>query len=475
MRRAKIVATLGPATESKEQLVKLMNAGLNVARMNMSHGTYETHEKVYNNIRKASEESGKTCGILADLQGPKIRLETIAAGPQVLEPGDKFTITVRDVPGDKEVCGTTYKGLPGDVTVGDTLLIDDGNVGLRATKVTDTDVETVVEIGGKISDHKGINLPGVAVSVPALSEKDEADLRWALNLGVDIIALSFVRSANDISRVHEIMEEEGRRLPVIAKIEKPQAVENLQEIIDAFDGIMVARGDLAVEIPLEAVPVIQKQAIEMARRWAKPVIVATQMLESMITNNRPTRAEASDVANAVLDGADAVMLSAESSVGKYPVEAVATMARIIESTEDHGLDRIPPLGSKPHTQGGAVTRAAAELAEFLGAKYVCVFTASGDSARRISRLRLPIPMLTFSHNASTRQRMTLYWGVEGIAADYLDSNEGMVEAVETFLKKTNRAEDGDVVIVVSGTPGQKGSTNRVNVLTIGAPQSSTKA
>lgn len=467
MRRAKIVATLGPATESKEQLIKLMNAGLNVARMNMSHGTYETHEQVYKNIRAAAEESNHTVGILADLQGPKIRLETFADGPHVLEEGDKFTITIRDVPGSAEICGTTFKGLPGDVKPGDPLLIDDGNVALRATKVTETDVETVVEIGGKVSDHKGINLPGVAVSVPALSEKDEADLRWSLKLGVDLIALSFVRSASDIDRVHEIMEEEGRWLPVVAKIEKPQAVEKLQEIIDAFDGIMVARGDLAVEIPLEQVPVIQKQAIEMARRWAKPVIVATQMLESMITNNRPTRAEASDVANAVLDGADAVMLSAETSVGKYPVETVATMARIVEATEEHGLERIPPLGSLPHTQGGAVTRAAADLAQFLNAKYVCVFTASGDSARRISRLRLPIPMLTFSHNSLTRQRMTMYWGVEGLPSDYLDSGDEMVEAVDNFLQQSGRADAGDVVIVVSGTPGQKGSTNRINVLTVG--------
>jgi pyruvate kinase len=306
-------------------------------------------------------------------------------GPVHLAKGATFKITIDEIEGDVDICGTTFKGLPNDVKVGDVLLIDDGKVRLRATDVSDTTVTTEVEVAGDVSNNKGINLPGVAVNVPALSEKDEIDLRWALKIGVDMIALSFVRNASDIVRVHEIMKEEGRTVPVIAKIEKPQAVENLEEIIDAFDGIMVARGDLGVELPLEQVPLVQKRAVELARRWAKPVIVATQMLESMISSSIPTRAETSDVANAVLDGADALMLSGETSVGEFPVETVATMAKIILSTEENGLDRIPALGTKPHTHAGAVSLAAMEIAELLGSRYVCVFTETGDSLKRICK------------------------------------------------------------------------------------------
>jgi pyruvate kinase len=311
--------------------------------------------------------------VLVDLQGPKIRLEKFADGPHELKNGDTFTITTRDVEGTKELVGTTYKGLPGDVRPGDTLLIDDGKVRLEAVSSGAEDVVTKVIVGGMVSNNKGINLPGVAVSAPALSDKDESDLRWGLGLGCDYIALSFVRSASDVDRVREIMREEGRSCPVIAKIEKPEAVDALEEIVDAFDGIMVARGDLGVELPPETVPIVQKMAIEMARKMAKPVIVATQMLESMIDAPVPTRAETSDVANAVLDGADAVMLSGETSVGKYPAVTVATMARILASSEEHGLGRIPPLGTKPRTQGGAITLAAAEVAEFVEAKFLCVF------------------------------------------------------------------------------------------------------
>ncbi|MEY2676032.1 MAG: hypothetical protein RL510_52, partial [Actinomycetota bacterium] len=347
MRRAKIVATLGPATSSYEQIRAIIEAGVNITRMNLSHGSYDVHEGVYNNVRKAAADTGKAVGVLVDLQGPKIRLARFKDGPVMLEKGATFKITIDEVDGDVNICGTTFKGLPGDVKPGDVLLIDDGKVGLRATAVDDRTVTTVVEVPGQVSNNKGINLPGVAVNVPALSEKDEEDLRWALKLGADMIALSFVRNASDIVRVHEIMKEEGVFLPTIAKVEKPQAVEALEEIIDAFDGIMVARGDLGVELPLEEVPLVQKRAVELSRRWAKPVIVATQMLESMISSARPTRAEASDVANAILDGADAVMLSGETSVGEFPVETVTVMARIIESTEENGLDRIPGLGTRP--------------------------------------------------------------------------------------------------------------------------------
>lgn len=334
MRRAKIVCTLGPATDSYDQIKALVEAGMDIARLNLSHGTTAEHEERYQRVRKASDETGRSVGILADLQGPKIRLGRFHEGPVLLERGDEFTITVEDHEGDRHTCGTTYKGLATDVTTGELILVDDGRVTLEVTTVDGPRVHTRVIEGGMVSDHKGLNLPGVAVSVPALSEKDIEDLRWALRTGADVIALSFVRSGRDIQDVHRIMDEEGRRLPVIAKIEKPQAVENIDDIVAAFDGIMVARGDLGVEMPLEQVPIVQKRAIKLAKRNAKPVIVATQMLDSMIDNSRPTRAEASDVANAIIDGTDAVMLSGETSVGKYPIETVRTMSRIVEAAEE---------------------------------------------------------------------------------------------------------------------------------------------
>jgi pyruvate kinase len=358
--------------------------------------------------------------------------------------------------------------LPGDVNIGDRLLIDDGRIGLRATAVDATSVTCVVELGGYISNNKGINLPGVAVNVPAMSEKDEADLRWALNLGADMIALSFVRNAKDIMRVHEIMAEVGRFLPVIAKIEKPQAVAALEEIIDAFDGIMVARGDLGVELPLEQVPLVQKRAVELARRWAKPVIVATQMLESMISSPRPTRAEASDVANAVLDGADALMLSGETSVGEYPVETVTTMARIIESTEDNGLDRIPALGTKPHTHSGAVVRSAMDIAELLGSKYVCVFTESGDTLRRVARLRSRVPILAFATNDELLRKLSLVWGAQSFKVAPVKHTDDMFIQVDEAVLEKGICRIGDEVVVVAGTPpGIPGSTNSLRVHRVG--------
>ncbi|MBO1901944.1 pyruvate kinase [Leucobacter weissii] len=468
MRHAKIVATWGPAVSSYDHTLDLIRAGVNVARLNMSHGTYNVHEGIYRNIRRAENEVGRPIAVLADLQGPKIRLATFADGPYQLEAGDEFAITTRDVVGDRTICGTTHAGLPGDVAPGDPLLIDDGKVALRAVRVTEDTVHTVVEIPGTVSNSKGINLPGVAVNVPALSEKDEDDLRWALGLGVDYIALSFVRDAADVVRVHEIMAEEGVSLPVIAKIEKPQAVDCLEDIVKAFDGIMVARGDLGVELPLEQVPLVQAEAVALARRNAKPVIVATQVLESMIENPRPTRAEASDCANAVLDGADAVMLSGETSVGAYPVQAVQTMARIIAATEEHALDRIEPLGTSPQTQGGALTLAAAEVAEFVGAKYICVFTESGDTVRRMSRLRKPIPIIGFTPRRGTRRRMELTWGARSYEVDRVGSTDEMFEQVDEILLGHGRAEVGDKVLIVAGSPPNVvGTTNTLRIHRMG--------
>ncbi len=468
MRRAKIVCTLGPATESLDMIQALVDAGMDVARINRSHGEPEEHAKVIQNVRAAAQASGRSVAVLVDLQGPKIRLGRFIEGGHDVAVGDTLVITTDDVEGTKDRVSTTFKGLPGDVKPGDPILIDDGKVLVRVVEVDGTDVVTRVEVPGRVSNNKGLNLPGVAVSVPALSEKDETDLRWGLAQGADFIALSFVRNAADYDRVRQIMEEEGRVAPVIAKIEKPQAVENLAEIVQAFDGIMVARGDLGVELPLEQVPLVQKRAVELARRNAKPVIVATQVLESMTTNPRPTRAEASDCANAVLDGADAVMLSGETSVGDYPIETVRTMARIIEATEQLGRERIAPLGSTPHTRGGAITRAAAEIGERIGVKYLVTFTQSGDSARRMSRLRSPIPLLAFTPVESVRNVLSLSWGTQTYQVPQVASTDEMVDQVDKTLQAHGLAETGDYVVVVSGAPvGVVGSTNSIVVHKIG--------
>jgi pyruvate kinase len=468
VRRAKIVCTLGPATATKERIGELVAAGMDVARLNLSHGTYAEHEAVYRLVREASDEAGRGVGIFADLQGPKIRLGEFANGSTQLVSGQAWTITTREVAGDNECASTTYDGLPGDVHAGDQILIDDGKVRLQVVEVDGTDVHTRVVVGGRVSNHKGINLPGVPVSVPALSVKDKEDLRWALHLTVDFVALSFVRSAGDVEDVRQIMREEGVLLPVIAKIEKPQAIDNLDELVRAFDGFMVARGDLGVECPLEDVPFLQKRVIEKARRNAKPVIVATQMLESMITNPAPTRAEASDVANAVLDGADAVMLSGETSVGAYPIEVVETMARIIASTEGHELHHMAAIDWQPRTRGGVIAKAAAEVAERVGAKYLVAFTQSGDSARRLARYRGDIPVLAFTPEAVVRSQLTLTWGVEAFKTQSVEHTDEMVRQVDEELLRIGRVREGDLVVIIAGSPpGIPGSTNALRIHRMG--------
>ena len=468
MRRAKIVCTLGPAVESPEKVRELIAAGMNMARLNLSHGGYEEHQNRLNQVRAAAAEAGVPIAILVDLQGPKIRLARFKDGPHDLARGDVFTITTDEVEGTKERVGTTYKGLPGDCKAGDRILIDDGKVTVEVTAVKGNDVVTKVIEPGAVSNNKGINLPGVAVSVPALSEKDMDDLRWGLKAGADFIALSFVRSADDIKDVHRIMDEEGIRIPVIAKIEKPQAVDNLVGIVDAFDGIMVARGDLGVELPIEDVPLVQKRCVELARDAAKPVIVATQMLDSMITNSRPTRAEATDCANAVLDGADALMLSGETSVGEFAIEAVQTMSRIIQRTEEGGLERIRPLKHEPRTKGGAITKAAVEVGAIVGAKFLVAFTQSGDSARRMSRLRSPIPILALTPDHGTYNRLALSWGVEPMITPVVSHTDEMVKQVDGLLLESKRTTIGDNVIIVAGSPpGIPGSTNAMRVHRMG--------
>jgi pyruvate kinase len=468
MRRAKIVCTLGPAVESPEKVRELIAAGMNMARLNLSHGSYEEHQSRLDQVRAAAAEAGVPIAILVDLQGPKIRLARFKDGPHDLARGDIFTITTDDVEGTKERVGTTYKGLPGDCKAGDRILIDDGKVTVEVTEVKGNDVITKVIEPGAVSNNKGINLPGVAVSVPALSEKDIDDLRWGLRAGADFIALSFVRNADDIKDVHRIMDEEGIRVPVIAKIEKPQAVDNLVSIVDAFDAIMVARGDLGVELPIEDVPLVQKRCVELARDAAKPVIVATQMLDSMITNSRPTRAEATDCANAVLDGADALMLSGETSVGEFAIEAVQTMSRIIQRTEEGGLERIRPLKHEPRTKGGAITKAAVEVGAIVGAKFLVAFTQSGDSARRMSRLRSPIPILALTPDHGTYNRLALSWGVEPMITPVVSHTDQMVKQVDGLLLESKRTTIGDHVIIVAGSPpGIPGSTNAMRVHRMG--------
>ena len=468
MRRAKIVCTLGPAVESIEKITELIDAGMNMARLNLSHGGHDEHQKRLDLVRTAAKKANKAVAILVDLQGPKIRLGRFSSGPHELSRGDTFTITIDDIAGTKDRVGTTYKGLPGDCKAGDIIMIDDGKVSVQVVAVKGNDVITKVTQPGMVSNNKGINLPGVAVSLPALSEKDVADLRWGLKAGADFIALSFVRNAADIKDVHKIMSEVGIKVPVIAKIEKPQAVENLQEIVDAFDGIMVARGDLGVELPIEDVPMVQKRCITMARESAKPVIVATQMLDSMISNSQPTRAEATDCANAVLDGADALMLSGETSVGDFPIDSVKIMARIIERTEDIALDQIPPLKHSPATKAGAITKAATEVGSTVGAKYLVAFTQSGDSARRMSRLRSPIPMLALTPEIGTYNRLALSWGVESLLTATVNHTDEMVMQVDSILIDSKRVKIGDLVLIVAGSPpGIPGSINAMRVHKIG--------
>jgi pyruvate kinase len=467
-RRAKIVCTLGPATATPEKVRDLVAAGMDVARMNFSHGSQSDHKQVYDLVRAASDESGRAVGIMGDLQGPKIRLGTFASGKAEWRAGDIVRITVEDVAGTHDRVSTTYKGLAKDAKPGDRLLVDDGNVGLTVTEVDGPDVVCEVTEGGKVSNNKGISLPGMDVSVPAMSEKDIEDLEFALHLGVDFVALSFVRSPADIDLVHQVMDRVGRgRVPVIAKLEKPEAVSNLEAIVLAFDGVMVARGDLGVELPLEQVPLVQKRTIQIARENAKPVIVATQMLESMINNSRPTRAEASDVANAVLDGADAVMLSGETSVGRYPIETVETMSRIVEAVESESTV-VPPLTHVPRTKRGVLSYAARDIGERLNAKALVAFTQSGDTVRRLARLHTHLPLLAFTPEPAVRSQLALTWGVETFMVPEVDSTDLMVRQVDTSMLSIGRYQPGDLVVVVAGSPpGTVGSTNLIRVHRLG--------
>ena len=441
---------------------------MDVARLNFSHGVHADHGRRFREVRRAAEAAGRNVAVLADLQGPKIRLGSFVDGTAEWATGDRIRITVDDVEGTHDRVSTTYKQLADDVRPGDKLLVDDGNIALIAVEVIDgTDVVCDVTEGGTVSDHKGLSLPGVSVSVPALSDKDAEDLEFALRLGVDYIALSFVRHAEDVKLVHRVMDDVGIRRPVIAKIEKPEAVDRLEDIVLAFDGVMVARGDLGVEMPLEQVPVVQKRAIQVCRNNAKPVIVATQMLESMITHSRPTRAEASDVANAVIDGADAVMLSGETSVGRYPVQAVATMSRIITSVEEAGTE-VAGLQHTPRTPSGAIAKAAMEIGDAMGAVALVAFTQTGDTARRLARLQPTQRLLVFTPVEHVQRQLALLWGAEAYLVWTVKTTDDMVRQVDSALLNRGVCRPGDLVVVVAGTPpATPGATNTIRVHHIG--------
>jgi pyruvate kinase len=468
-RRAKIVCTLGPATHSYERVRALVYAGMDVARLNFSHGSHEDHLQAYQWVREASDESGRGVGVLVDLQGPKIRLGTFTDGSVVWATGETVTITTEPVAGTHDLVSTTYAGLAGDLGPGDRVLIDDGRVALKVLEVDGPRVQLKVLEGGPVSNNKGVSLPDVAVNVPARGYMDARDLRFAWGRGAYLGGVSFARRAADAADVHRVMDEFGARLPVLAKIEKPQAVDKLEEVVSAFDGLMVARGDLGVEMPLERVPLVQKRAIEAARAQAKPVIVATQMLESMITSSRPTRAEASDVANAVFDGTDAVMLSGETSVGSYPVETVATMARIVVAAEEQ-LGQVPKVVPPPGRIADAIAAAAAKVGEEVGAKALVAFTQSGSTARVLAEHRSRIPLLAFTPVPEVRSQLSLVWGVETFLVPEVRHTDEMVRQVDQAMLSLGRMVEGEYVTIVAGSPpGTPGSTNALRVWRLGDP------
>jgi pyruvate kinase len=467
MRRAKIVCTLGPACSTPEKIGELIDAGMDVARLNFSHGDQQTHLKMLNMVRSEAEKRERAVSILLDLQGPKIRVGKFKNGAVDLHAGHEFTITTdTSVLGDENQVSTSYQGLTGDVHIGDQILLDDGFLALAVADVTDREVKTVVVAGGVLKDNKGINLPNVAVSAPALTEKDRADLAFGMRIGVDYIALSFVRDPEDIVLARKLATTEDVRIPVIAKIEKPQAIEQLAGIIEAADGIMVARGDLGVEMGPEKVPLIQKRIIEETNRAGKIVITATQMLESMIRHQRPTRAEASDVANAVLDGTDALMLSGETAVGRHPAEAVRTMGRIITEVETSQVYR----HSVEHTvldlpvSANAIAAAASIAAKRLAVRTVAVMTVSGGAARLMSEYRPAARIVAFTPDEITYRRLALHWGVTPVLISPVATTDEMISTIEQELRERNFSNPGEQVIVTAGVPvGSGATTNMLHV------------
>ena len=477
VRRAKIICTVGPACNSEAMLRDLMRLGMDVARLNFSHGTHAEHALHIERLRRAAEQENRTICILQDLQGPKIRTGRLKDGtPVSLRTGSRVTITPRDIEGSVSVIATTFQGLAQEVAPGARILLTDGLIELRVVRVRGEDVECEVINGGQLGQHQGINLPGIALSIPALTDKDRADLEFGLKHGVDMLAISFVRSAADVREVKQIIANHGSDLPVIAKLEKPQGLERLEEIFEASDGIMVARGDLGVEMPPEKVPVIQKYVIRRSAEWRKPVITATQMLESMIENPRPTRAEASDVANAIFDGSDAVMLSAETANGLYPREAVSMMARIVVEAEGNSGDFTQPRRRRERhsiTVAEAICESVSHAAEDLRMGAIAVFTETGNTARMISKYRPKAAIFAFSQVVPVCNRMNLFWGVRPVRTAQARSAEDMVTTAERELLRQGRIKAGDVLAVVAGTQMASGSTNLMRLHTVSAEKQKT--
>ena len=467
MRRAKIVCTLGPASKEPAFIGNLIEEGMNMARINFSHGDPDDHAAAVAAVRAEAQKRGRSVAVLQDLQGPKIRVGRFVTGSTELEPGAEFTLTTREVPGTDEIASTTYAGLPHDVKPGDVLLLDDGLLSLDVIEVSPTDVVTRVLIGGTLKNNKGINLPGVKVSAPALTDKDRRDLAIGLQVGVDFVALSFVRSPDDIDEaVRLAVRPDGKRVPIIAKIEKPEAIERLEEIVDKADGIMVARGDLGVEMGAEKVPLIQKRAIDLTNARGKIVITATQMLESMITNPRPTRAEASDVANAILDGSDAVMLSGETASGKYPLLAVRTMARIVEEIECSARfkSRFDAANLDFATSANAIAKAAVVAARQMGASAIACVTESGGVARLVSEYRPEARLVAFTSQDDVYRRLALHWGIEPVKAPQSASFDALLVDIERRLLEGKYARPGDLTVVVVAVPiGAGHSANTLHI------------
>jgi len=470
-RHSKIVCTIGPATRSTRMIRKLMQAGMDVARLNFSHGTHEEHAQSVAMLREVAIEERRPIAILADLQGPKIRTGALAGGGTVmLRAGQRFVITTAKVLGDSTRVNTTFLPMPREVGKGDRILLSDGLIELRVEHTNHTEVICQVANGGFLGEHKGINLPGVKLHVPALTDKDRADLRFALSRGADYIAVSFVRQPEDVSLAKALVKRSGKNTPVIAKLEKPEAIENLDEILRMSDGVMVARGDLGVEMSPERVPVVQKNIIARARECRRPVITATQMLESMTENPRPTRAEASDVANAIFDGSDAVMLSAETATGKYPVESVAMMSRIIEEAEASIHEFPRPAGSEKLKIAETVAELVCHASRELHMKLIAVFTHSGFTARLVSRYRPLVPIIAFSPEAETRRRMALLWGVTPRSIVDIKKIDALPGIAEKRLLEERLVRKGDVIALVAGTPmGVRGTTNVMKFHVIGNP------
>jgi pyruvate kinase len=469
-RRAKIVCTLGPSSHTETTIRQLMHAGMDVARLNFSHGTHDDHAKMIERVRKVADQEGRIICLLQDLQGPKMRTGKLRdRTPVALKAGSHLTLTGRDVLGTASVLGTTFP-IARDVSPGARILLADGLIELRVISVSGEDVETEVINGGLIGEHKGINLPGTPVSLPSITDKDKADIEFGLKHGIDLIAMSFVRTADDVLQTKRFIRSLGGKVPVVSKLEKPQAIANLEAIFEVTDAVMVARGDLGVEVPPEQVPIIQKHVIKRASEWRKPVITATQMLESMIENPRPTRAEASDVANAIFDGTDAVMLSGETASGKYPVEAASMMARIIAETEAHMSDSLPlrrRRDRKPLSISETICESVAHAAEELDMRAIAVFTQTGNTARLVSKYRPKCPTYAFAHEPRITNQLNLLWGITPIQCDVAPTAEDMVRGAEEELKRRQIALDGDVIGVISGTLGSTGSTNLMRLHTVG--------